>query len=543
MFDKLKISTLLIWSFGAIILLNVAMVSVAHYKSSSITKGVIYISKNVYPTTTHANSIRLNVLKNWSNTLVLSETIDPIEINKITEEMSVINKISSDDYDFLTGAVKGAEEKKILDATLAVRKIYKDNRQIYLEKIKAGEVVDAKIFLVKILRKNIADYVEMVGKLCEMQSGKMENEISNALDQSAGMKSGNLILGIIGICFSVATTFCIVRGVTGKLGGEVSYVSDIAKEIAAGNLNVQILTRPNDQSSLVASIALMRDKLRVIVGEIHVGAQQASAAAHRLAETAHGVAHASQMQNEAAGSTVIAVGEMAVSISAVSANAEEAQRFSFQNEELSELGSKIIHNAATEMGNIAQTVEASANEIDQLEQQSKDVSVIVNVIKEISDQTNLLALNAAIEAARAGEQGRGFAVVADEVRKLAERTSISTQEISATIEKMQIGTRDATFSMASGVCQVRAGETLAHKAGESINEIKTGAAHVALGIKAISEAIKEQNEACGNIANHIEKIAQMTEENSAAVNKTSAAANELKNIALSLETTVSYFHL
>jgi len=543
MLTKLKISTLLTLSFGAIILLNISMMMITHFKSTSIINGASFISKNVYPITTHANNIRFNVLKNWANTLVLSETTDITEINKITEEMSEINKSSNDDYDFLISEITDLDEKKLLDQTLSARKTYKDNRAVYVEKVKAGDAAAAKAYLVNTLRSNIAVYVDLIGKLCIFQSSKMNKEISNALNQSSGMQFTNLLLGIIVVGFSIATSLFIVHSVTGKLGGEVGYVNEIARAIAAGKLDVNIITRNGDKSSLVASISTMRNNLRTIVEEIRAGAHQSSEAAKRLAETANEVARTSHIQSEAAISTAAAVEEMTVSIAEVSNNADQAQKVSVQTEVLSDKGMNVIQDAATSMGQIAQTVEASSKVIALLEQQSQEVSIVVNVIQEISDQTNLLALNAAIEAARAGEQGRGFAVVADEVRKLAERTKHSTQEIYATIEEMQNGTREAALSMTNGVSLVRSGEQLAHQAGESINEIKVGATRVVSEIKGISDAIKEQSEACGNIAANVEKIAQITEENSGAVDKASTAAEELKQIAVSLENTVSYFHL
>jgi len=193
--------------------------------------------------------------------------------------------------------------------------------------------------------------------------------------------------------------------------------------------------------------------------------------------------------------------------------------------------------------NESNIVKGFSNIIQSLEQQSNEISAIVNVIKEIADQTNLLALNAAIEAARAGEQGRGFAVVADEVRKLAERTSKSTQEIGTMIDKIQNGTREAVTNIESGVTTGISGVALANKAGESITQIKAEAANLAQVVSDISDALKEQSIASNDVAKNVEKIAQMTEENNTAALQSANSANYLEKLASSLHVSISHFKI
>ena len=195
------------------------------------------------------------------------------------------------------------------------------------------------------------------------------------------------------------------------------------------------------------------------------------------------------------------------------------------------------------MNSIADTVRQASGTVEQLGRESEDISTIVNTIKEIADQTNLLALNAAIEAARAGEAGRGFAVVADEVRKLAERTSQSTHEIGAMIERIQHGTRAAVASMNQGVDQVAGGVELAAAADAAINRIREGAAQVTTAVATITAAIQEQSNASASVAQGLEKIAGMTERNTTDAQQSAAAAEELNAVAAQLRSTVEQFRV
>ncbi|OFZ96604.1 MAG: hypothetical protein A2Z44_06840 [Betaproteobacteria bacterium RBG_19FT_COMBO_58_11] len=232
---------------------------------------------------------------------------------------------------------------------------------------------------------------------------------------------------------------------------------------------------------------------------------------------------------------------MTVSIDQVAEHARDAQNISQSSSELSTRGSDVILKVVEDMRGIAETVHESSAIIEGLGQQSDHIYSIVQAIKEIADQTNLLALNAAIEAARAGEQGRGFAVVADEVRKLAERTTRSTEEIATMIQKIQGGTKQAVASMGVGVERVNQGVSLAGQAGDAIRQIQTGAQRVGVAVTDISSAIKEQSIASAEIARNVEHVAQMSDENHAATQDNAKTALNLEELAMSLQGAVEKF--
>jgi methyl-accepting chemotaxis protein len=235
--------------------------------------------------------------------------------------------------------------------------------------------------------------------------------------------------------------------------------------------------------------------------------------------------------------------EVNSSIELVASNARDANKIAERAGESSNRGLLIVEEAATEMTKVADSVKDSAQHVQTLGEQSHQISSIVNVIKEIADQTNLLALNAAIEAARAGEQGRGFAVVADEVRKLAERTSQSTREISTMISSIQSGTETAVDSMRDGSERVKGGVELAQQAGASMADIREGASHVLSAVAEITNALQEQNIATQHVVNNVERIATMAEQNSTETDDIAKTALSLKGLASKLDELVARFQL
>ena len=345
---------------------------------------------------------------------------------------------------------------------------------------------------------------------------------------------------VIGGFIAISLTL-LSRNILRTLGGDPAYATQITRQIAAGDLTTPVNCEHGDNTSLLAGIKDMQTTLGTMIGGIVQDAQQVSTAADQLLRASEEVADRARQQSDAASAMAASVEEMAVSISQVTDNAREAHGLSQEAGQLSEQGTGIIHNAATEMRKISDAVQASSTTIEELGRQSDQITSIVNTIREIADQTNLLALNAAIEAARAGEQGRGFAVVADEVRKLAERTSLSTTEIAGMVNKIQAGTRNAVASMEAGVAQVATGVELAGKAGDSINQIREGSNRVSNVVNDITNAIREQGAASNQIAHNIEQIAQMSEESAAAVSHTASAARHLQTLSHSLHDAVSRF--
>lgn len=283
--------------------------------------------------------------------------------------------------------------------------------------------------------------------------------------------------------------------------------------------------------------------IRGIITRVLFNSNQLAQAAEKLIAVARETASGSEQQNAAAESAAVACAEMAGDMTDAAAHAEETARIARAAREHSAQGAAIVHDAAAEIERIASSVEQSAQVVAALGERSTQISGIVKVIHDIADQTNLLALNAAIEAARAGEQGRGFAVVADEVRKLAERTTAATSEISTVIAAIQSETSHAISTIKAGSVQAANGAQLANQAAEALGEIKAGAQETLDKVSSIANTMREQSSKTQTIAEHVSSIMGLADRNTECSKNTLAEANQLDYLAMNLEEIGTIFKL
>jgi len=286
---------------------------------------------------------------------------------------------------------------------------------------------------------------------------------------------------------------------------------------------------------------VLMETLQGTVRAVMSGAEHLAGTAGKMAAASTQLAAASNSQCDAAASTAAAVEQSTASINHVADQTRETAEISRHASDLSARGEQVARETAGEMTRIADSMQDSARLISSLSEHSQNISGIVKVIKDIAEQTNLLALNAAIEAARAGEQGRGFAVVADEVRKLAERTASATTEISSMIEAIQTEVTAAVGNLGTRNEQIGQAVKLAEQLAGALAEINEGARKTQERIQEITNAASEQGAASHQIAGNIERIAQMAEQNNAAVAEAANSARYVDELAAQLRSEVLRF--
>ena len=367
-------------------------------------------------------------------------------------------------------------------------------------------------------------------------TGVYVDDVDQAYWSSIGTR---LSINVAIMLVIVALGVLIARSVLRQLGGEPADAVQVMKRAAAGDLTVDI--PQSSAGSLLGELSRMLCAIRQMVGDISSKSDIVRRTAEGISVASGQVATASHRQADSASAMAAAVEQLTVSINQISESAHDTERYSSAAATLAASGETRVAEAANEMALIAQQTSSAAGAIRSLESRATEISTIANVIKEIAAQTNLLALNAAIEAARAGEQGRGFAVVADEVRKLAERTSSATEEITSMIGAIQADTATAVDTMDKALPQVERGLDLARQAEHSLREIRDGAGTTLERIRDVALVTQEQSAASTSIAQQVESIAQMVEETSASTQHTADSARDLDAIARELGELVARF--
>ena len=325
----------------------------------------------------------------------------------------------------------------------------------------------------------------------------------------------------------------------------VSYMkelSNVAEQIAANNLTVKVIPR-SEKDLLGNSFQTMVGNLSNVVRQIKDNANQLASAAFEISSSSEQMSKGAQNQTEQMNQVSSAVERMTANVLESFENTGEATEASKSASETATAGGKLVSDTVNGMQKISDVVRASADSIGKLSKSADQIGEIISVIVDIADQTNLLALNAAIEAARAGEHGRGFAVVADEVRKLAERTGNATGEITNMIKGIQVQTQEAVSSMESGISEVNKGREMADKAGNSLNEIVNMSQRVMEMIQEMAAASEEQSHSAEQISKNVEHISSITKETATGAQQSASAAEELSQQAENMQQMVALFKI
>jgi methyl-accepting chemotaxis protein len=361
--------------------------------------------------------------------------------------------------------------------------------------------------------------------------------VASSESASAAQKTGWIALAVA-VMLAVLSSWWLSRHICKVL----SYLVEVSRHIASGELSEKVAQRGKDEAGRVLQATEdMRRDLQDVVLRMRARAEQVSSSAEHLNTATQQTETISAMQSEATSAIAANIEQLTVSISHVTQNTEEASELASEADKRANDSGRKLGAVVHEIHQLSDCVTLAAQRIAALEAESNRISGVVTVIKDIAEQTNLLALNAAIEAARAGEQGRGFAVVADEVRKLSERTASSTAEIIETIATIQKTTREAVAGIERGVGSVKTGERLVEEAGASVEEIRTMAGRVANIVGEIALGLKEQSAAATDVAGRVEQIAVHAEELNSSTASTGNAAGELSGIARSMLDAVGHF--
>ena len=326
------------------------------------------------------------------------------------------------------------------------------------------------------------------------------------------------------------------------LNATIAMIQDVAT--GDGDLTKRLnLTRSDEIGKLGHWFDVFLNNLHGIISQLSDTTQAVASASTEIAASAEEMACGLQTQEQQTQQVAAAVEELSQSVNEVAAKSADATTASEESQHQAEEGGAIVGSTVEEMQGIAREVQGSAETINTLGQKSETIGEIIAVINDIADQTNLLALNAAIEAARAGEHGRGFAVVADEVRKLAERTTEATKEVSQSILGIQTETNSAVQLIEAGSNRVGKGVDLATKAGTALESIVMGSQSVQGMVQDIAAAANEQSSATGEIARAVEGINSVTRQSSEGASQAAQAASDLAHQAENLQGLVGRFKL
>ncbi len=462
----------------------------------------------------------------------------PKYIKEIGDNMTAINK-AIDEY---VSAGVPAEDRKLIDKMQEARRRYDEEAlKPAMELMKNGDFAKLRTSLDEKIQPLYYELHNLLEEIIAMQKNNAKKS-KDAADKSAGT------MDIISISL---ITGCAILG--GMLGFSIIRSVDrsvddlrgvMVKMSADGDLNARAKVYGQDEIGQAATAFNgLIDGFASIIRQVLGHAGTVSGTAAQLSASASQIAQGSQEQSEAAASTAAAVEQITVSINSVAANTEDVRKLSEKSLQQTRDGNQNVTAMIGEIGRVQDAVTQIAGSVKEFVDSTRAIAGMTQQVKDIADQTNLLALNAAIEAARAGEQGRGFAVVADEVRKLAEKSAKSASEIDQVTSSLNQKSTHVEATVQAGLQSLQATQEQVARVSAMLTEAGEAVTQSSHGVSDIAASVGEQSHASSEIARNVEKIAQMSEENHAAVESNTRDIVRLEQLAQELQQAASRFRV
>ncbi|MCK7583282.1 MAG: methyl-accepting chemotaxis protein [Chromatiales bacterium] len=436
---------------------------------------------------------------------------------------------------------RSAAEQQLADRWAADwRRYVSESLRPAVAALHAGDKAEVDRHLAQIVEVHVPALRNGTAALTRLQIDNARREYAAAVADYANLRNASLAALAVFIGAGGLFAFVTVRGIAGSARG----LEQASGRLADGDLTVQADARGNDELAHIAgAFNRLAARLRQSLGEVSASTGQLAAAAEEMSAVSEQTRDGIGQQQSGTDQVAAAMHQMSATVQEVARNTVTAAEAARQADGLAKSGANEVRQTVGAIGNLAREVESAAQVIQKLSENSKGIGMVLDVIRGIAEQTNLLALNAAIEAARAGEQGRGFAVVADEVRTLASRTQKSTEEIQEMIHQLQAGATQAVDVMVRGRSQAQASVEQAARAGGSLDAIATAVSHITELNAQIASAAEEQSAVTEDISRNVVTISQIGTRTATGARQTAAASGELKALATQLHSLVGQFRL
>jgi methyl-accepting chemotaxis protein len=534
---KLTLRLKMAIGFGALLLIVAAMGAASYFSVQQLAE----ISATADNKSTEAYLVRsLEAVINERKVSIRSFLLNGNEnyMGKYQES----NVLLAQDFSKLAPLLTDEESKRLVAQLHQAAAAYDSGAQGVAQLKRAGKAAEATEALLgpelsqvrAEMEKATADLIARAQKLRSEARAKQAAAESNATISI-------LALGTTGIVIGLAVAVVIARSISASIGSMLGVIEEVAaNNLAIGDLEV---VSEDELGKAAAALNRMKSNLGKVIRSIARAAEQVASASEEISSSATLQAQSAETQKGQAAQVAGAMQQMSDTVHGVSENSNRAAQASRQAADTAREGGTIVEDSLAKMRVIAESVRATAKKVEELGKSSDQIGRIIGVIDEIADQTNLLALNAAIEAARAGEQGRGFAVVADEVRKLAERTTSATKEVAQMVQGIQSETKIAVAAMHDGTEQVQTGVQTTARAGDSLKQIINMSEQVGEMIAHIATAATQQSSATEQVNQNVEQITRLVNESSTGAQQSAKACQDLSGLALDLQKMVRNFNV